>query len=210
MHPSRLMAVAVIAGIALALPAQAATKAKRPTPKPVCNLLVDAKGDEGILASSGPAVLPDASLDILSADIVADTARLTAVIRVAKLAETSQESPLGRQWSLAWNMQGRSFGMLVTTSPYGGTTLGLEGTVVLDTAKNEIRMSAVWPSFYVKIPPAAGDVIGNIRASASSVIGFPSQAQPAVGAAMAFQQQDAATSTRTYAIGTPSCLPLGP
>lgn len=208
MRTSRLIALAAVLGVALAVPAQATNKPNRPKPKPVCNLVVDAAGDEGPLTLSNVSVLQDPSLDIVSADIAADTTRVVAVIRVAKLTDTSQQSPLGRSWILTWLLNGKSYGFTADSSPLGGTNSS-QGKVVLDTAKNEIRFSAAWSDMNGKPQPAVGDRIGALDVKTASVIGYP-------GASLGRSysdyggQQDAASSAATYAIGTPSCVPLGP
>lgn len=208
MPATRLIALAAALGVILAVPAQATNKPSRPRPKPACNLIVDAAGDEALIAPL-PSAAQDPSLDIISADIAADPTRLVGVIRVAKLTDSSQQSPLGREWTLTFALNGKVLGLIANSSPAGGTTG--TGPVVLDTAKNEIRISAAWADLTGKPRPAAGDRIGNLQSAAFAPIGYP-EGTVLGGSTFAYPgyQRDAAASSMTYAVGAPSCVPLGP
>lgn len=204
-----LAAVLAVLGVALAGPAQATHK-----PKPVCNLLVDKQGDAGPLLGAGgplPSAVQDPSLDIVSADLVADKTRLVAVIRVAKLTDASQQNPLGRLWTLRFELNGQTYAFQLDTSNLAGPRVpdGTGYTGVLVPAQNLIRFSASWSDLYRKPQPAVGSRIGNLTADASSVIYNPAGVG---GTYLTYPggQWDAASSTTTYSIGTPSCVPLKP
>src|SRR3712207_6804956 len=68
-------------------------------PKPVCNLLVDEKGDAIPVNSAG--------LDIVSADIASDGRKITGVIRLAGPASAlDPTAPSGRTYHLEFFGQG--------------------------------------------------------------------------------------------------------
>lgn len=140
-----LSTVAVLAasGVAGAAPA-------RPAPKPVCNLVVDAAGD-----TTGPT---DA-LDVVSADIASDARRVTAVLRVRKLATTDGTAPTGTAYSFRFKVAGSAVQYYLLGSiepaPVGATTFEFgtietgnsltpigDATGKVDVARNEVRISA--------------------------------------------------------------------
>lgn len=87
------LALALAASFVSAGAASAAVR--KPAPKPVCNLVVDAAGDaNGFLVTGLPAVPSDKNLDILSADVASDATNVTAVIRLAAVGADST-SPTG-------------------------------------------------------------------------------------------------------------------
>ena len=101
MRARAVLAAAVIT--AVAAPVADAAPKKRPAP-PVCNLVVDKAGDVSTRLQ-GLSVFPgDQGLDLLSADIVTDATRITAVLR---LAAAPGSTPLyGKRYTMQMNVAG--------------------------------------------------------------------------------------------------------
>jgi hypothetical protein len=100
-----VVAVATLACLAGGVTANAATK-------PVCNLVVDDKGDgAGVLADSD-------GLDILSADIASDSKKITAVIRLAgpPTKTLTTAAPEGGAYYFVFNAPGATNAVYLTWS----------------------------------------------------------------------------------------------
>ena len=127
-----------------------------PASKPVCNLLIDPTGD---------VTVPSANLDIVSADIASDARRLTAVIRVSKLATSDGTAPTGVAYSFRFKLPGSAvqFYLLasVEPAPIAATTFEF-GTVETGNSLTPI-----------------GPATGVIDVAASNL--EPSRAAPATG-----------------------------
>jgi hypothetical protein len=214
------------AGYASAAPAK-----PKPKPKPVCNLVVDDKGDGTY--NNVPGADGD---DILSADVASDKTTLTGVIRLGSVAANDPQAPLGRAFNVLFTAPGSPDLLFVAARMYpqgaqyvygyqavdpdsGINTNYQLGTAsgVVDTAKNEIRISAPVKGFVegAKAKLAPGAKLAGLGAEAYRVAGqgfVPSQVlvpgtprAPLGGALLPF---DAATGG-SYVMGTPSCVAVG-
>jgi hypothetical protein len=197
-----MSALIVLAVLGSGMSANATTKAKA-KPKPVCNLVTDAKGDaeDGQLGSN-----EDPSLDIVSADVATNSKQITAVIRVAKLANPDSLSLLGNYYSFGFTGSSLQVGqtMYVQIEPTGVVWQGGAGTGVLDTVHNEIRMTL--PLSYFGTGAAAvvpGPPLHGFIATAD----WENPAEP-VPSTLAIWG-DTAQSNTTYVPGTPSCVAVG-
>lgn len=203
--PARALRLLLAGSTGLALlsagGAVAAPKAK-PAP-PVCNLIVDAKGDDG-------GAFPHSdSLDIVSADIASNAKLVTAVIRVAKYAASdSNTAPTGRAWYLEFTVPSAEtslwLGAQVTPTGtlfrYGWVdgsirrSLGVvEGTI--DVAKSELRISApigIWAERGMVKP---GVKVSSLTAASYNFVGL-------AAAGGSLQPGDTAEATKTYIAGT--------
>jgi hypothetical protein len=197
MRTRSLVAAAAIAPLLLGAGAAHAAKPK-PKPKPVCNLIADAKGDAtGTgFGNNGP---NDPALDIVSADLATDATRLTAVIRVAALAGSTDTAPTGRGYDVTFSVKGTTFAVRGVLSPAGDRWYDGNGTGVVDKAKNEIRITVPLAKFSVAIKP--NDVLTGLKANTWRYVG--GTANVPMG-----RVDDAATGA-TYKVGSPSCVKVG-
>jgi hypothetical protein len=221
---------AVLLVLAL-LPVGAASSAlavTRPKPKPVCNIMVDDTGDASYNNVPG-----DGNDDIVSGDLASNGKTITAVIRLASLAQPDPMAPTGQGFFVRWNAKGSDNQLFLSarTFPtgtqfaygYSGAdptsgintsyTLGA-ATGVVDTAKKEIRISAPNASFAAagsKLPlntKLLSPVAEAYRIAGQGVV--PSQTVggqrvPIGGLLLMFD--DAAG--KSYVVGTPSCVTPG-
>lgn len=218
--------IAAALGVALATVAGAAQAAPV---KKVCNLVADATGDTfAARAQDGTAPGPqDDAFDIKSGDIASDGKTITAVIRVAKLTNATT-SPQGRGFAFDFllptsDLQGSLRAVLITgQAPYFEATVKdpsvpnspstFLGTVkgVVDTAKNEIRISAPAATFAQLGAIKKGTLITPASDAATSGRAVP----PSPGVAGApvttrYVFADVATDSKPYRVGTPSCVAIG-
>ena len=212
MRTRALLALAVLVPPALA---GAALAAPKPAPaKPVCNLVVDDKGDTFLLRNQevpgvyGP---QEDALDIVSADLASDAKRITAVIRVAKLA---REIATGRGTGYELQFLGDGDNTLYLSAsifegdetfsvgfrdPAANTATSL-GTAsgTFDLAKSEVRITAPVSAFAGQgsgVKPGKVLTLGTVTASRNLV------------AVNVFA--DVNTGGATYKTGTPSCVVPG-
>ena len=206
-----VLALVLTAALAAGGAASAAPKKKpKPPAPPVCNLVVDATGDDG-------AVFPHSeSLDLTGADIASDAKTVTAVLRVAKYTESDgNTAPTGRSWYLDFSVPtGEAplwLGVQVTPTGtlfrYGWVdgsihrSLG-EVTGVIDAAKNELRVSAptgIWADRGAVKP---GSKLTGLVASSYNFVGV-------AAAGGSLQPGDTAESSKSYVAATPSCVAVG-
>jgi hypothetical protein len=206
--------------------ALAATRAK-PAPKPVCNLVTDATGDSGIDPVPG-----DANDDIVSADIASDGKKLTAVLRMAAMAQPDP-AVLGRALSMEFTAKGSEnllflaartyptgtkylFGYTADDPNTGVTTRYTIGEAVgsVDPAKKEVRITAPNAAFAPSgTKLVKGTKLSALTASSDRIFGqgvVPSQEvggqrAPLGGLTLRF---DDATG-KSYVVGTLSCVKPG-
>lgn len=201
------LALAAVTSLALGGAAVAAPKAK-----PVCNLLKDDKGD-GTAFLVGSGTPSDPAWDIVSADIASDGSKLTTVVRVDKLATSAPTSPGGVQWRFNFTVGDatlytsvRADTALGVTGSYGyveniSMTLGT-ATPVLDTAKNEVRITVPLSGFSEQaVIKKTGTTLGGLSASAGRFYNL--------GAVTASEPSDTATGAGSYVTGTKSCVVPG-
>lgn len=209
MHPRAskvrgIVSALVVIALATAGSAEAATKHKpAPKPKPVCDLVKTAAGG-----------VTDQSLDITSADVATNATMLTSVVRVAKLTTGADSaSPAGRQWTLAFTIDGHLVSVNVYDGPFG-TMASYPGTVTLDTVKNEIRFSTKLSDLAnASATPQIRNgksVLTSFQASSNETVEGPNAAPVLRGGTLfGLQQADSASSGAKYIAGTPSCVTVG-
>jgi hypothetical protein len=200
-------------------------------PKPVCNLVSDAKGDATY--NNVPGADGD---DIVSADVASDGTTITGVLRTAALSSPDPQAPFGRGYFVLFNAPGSANQLFVSarTYPQGAKfvygsqgvdpntgvntsyTLG-DATGVVDQAKGEVRMSAPVKGLIdgAKAKLGRGVKLTALTAQTYRMVGqgfVPSQS-PAPGAprvplgGVLLPFDDAAGGS--YLMGTPSCVVVG-
>lgn len=206
MRPSlALTATAALVVAALAAPTSAAS----------CNLITDPAGD---------AHVADPALDVLSADVASDKRDLTVAIRLADLGDTAATSPAGTDYELTMLLGETTLQFLaaravgqppvfrVRTRTSGGADgflwFELAGPDVsdrvrgtFDTASDEVRIT---------VPLADLARYGATRrgARAYDLLVRTWRTVPLVVDTV-IASEDIARGTRSYALGTASCLAVG-
>jgi hypothetical protein len=220
-----LMAAATITAIG-AVPATAAPK--KAAPKPVCNLVVDDKGDA--TASTVPG---DSSVDIVGGDFASNAKTITAVIRVDKLVNPNPQSPFGQSYFATFNVKGLadtltlSVGLYPTGDEYKFGYQGVDPNTGVNTsytvgdakgsydiAKGELRVSADIAKFPQAAKLKPGALVTTLTLEARRVYGqrkVPSQDTPAGvraplgGLTLTFDTADG----KKYTLGAKSCVAIG-
>lgn len=206
-----LCATVIGAGVAGAAP-KAKPKAKPKPVPPVCNLVVDDKGDAtaGVLSASN---VP--AWDIVSADLATDAKTLTTVIRVDKLAKSSNDSPLGSQWRFDFFVGDKHLYTQATSTPFGDkfgfgytdtTSHGVAAagaTGVFDLATSEVRVSVPLSGVESQAKITPGTAVTGLAAQAGDYI------NTAGGSPSLSNAADDATGAKPYAAGAPSCVAVG-
>jgi hypothetical protein len=198
-------------GVCAALAAATGVAAAAPSPKPVCNLLTDAKGD-GYPTTAAEAGPSDDALDILSADVATNAKQLTAVLRLSKAATSADSAPTGFRFLVLFTTPGSddpvylsaastpglgetySFG----TDAADGLTDGGEATGVFDAAKNEVRITASLSDL--------SSVAGKLKPG-TKLTGLNANSSRDFQAVITYA--DRAEGGKTYVAGTPSCVAVG-
>jgi hypothetical protein len=214
------------------LPLGAATSAlavTKPAAKPVCNIIKDASGD----AEYNGAVPGDGNDDIVSADVASDGKKITAVLRLAALAQPDPMAPLGQGFFVEFGAKGSDSNLFLSARTYPtGTkyvfgysapdpntgintsyTIG-DATGSIDTAKKQVRITAVNSAF----APAGSKLTKGTKllvptATTYRIAGqglVPSQSVagtrvPIGGLLLPFDD----ASGKTYTVGTLSCVKPG-
>ncbi len=228
----RARATLVATALLLTAGAGYASAAPKPRPKPVkpvCNLVVDDKGDAGV--SGVPGGPGD---DVLSADLASDGVTLTGVVRTAGLAANDPEWLNGRAYFAEFTapgsadvlfLQARAYPTgVIWTYGYSGVdptsgintsyTLGA-ATGVVDVAKKEVRISAPVKGFVdgAKAKLGKGAKLTTLGARVFRQGGqglVPSQTVggtrvPLGGFNVLFDE----AAGGNYVMGTPSCVAVG-
>lgn len=203
-----VVTAAVLACLASGVSAQAAAK-------PVCDLGTDPAGDANStplvgVVGAGPS---DDAYDITSFDVANNAKSFTSVIRVKKLAKTSNTSPMGLHWTLQFDVLGDTYQLSAHNSSSGlvaeldsvDTSQNMyskidDATLVMDTAKNEVRVT-VSPKEFGKLVAGRTKVTG-LQAVAGRYYDVP-------GVVSATDATDTATSSKTYTAFAPSCVKPG-
>lgn len=211
---------ASVAALALCLAASGfADAAPRPKPKPkpkppICNLIVDPRGDTpSVNPSGGTGAMYDPNLDVLSADIANNAEWVSGVIRLAALDPTDSMAPTGRFYMLNWaygsNGVGQNISVAVTPT---GTVFSPGATGRLDFAKREIRINARIGDLTGHPTFAKGDTL-MLRASTDVAVPA-SDADPYGVAASTPPTQSALGDTsqaqKLYPLHAASCVKPGP
>jgi hypothetical protein len=228
-----VIAAAIIVSLVGAGAAEAKKAPKHPALKPVCNL-VPGNNSSGLSPTGGGAAIPgDSSDSITSADIASNATTLTAVVRVAGLQNPDPESPLGTAYYFYFTVPGNATlyfltGRLYPTGnlyyfgyeapdpllPLNTLYAQVQGTGVVDTAHNQVRISVPLSAIASLVKLPAGTKLTSLEARTYRILGqgvVPSQnvgpgRVPFGGLSETF---DDVTSANTYTMGTPSCVPVG-
>jgi hypothetical protein len=187
---------------------------KKPVAKPVCNLVTDPGADTA---------LPDDGMDILGGDVASDAKSFTAVIRLKSVKSTGL-GELGRDLQMTFDLPGAEAPVWIgyTTSAYGGDAFqyGLIGkgdagatsptgdaVGIIDTAKNEIRMTVPVSALNALGKAKPGAKVSNIAIAASQLVGIAPNPLDTY-AFESFAIDDAAGS-KAYVAGQASCVKPG-
>jgi hypothetical protein len=207
------LALALVASVAAAGAAGAVVK--NPAPQPVCKLIVDDAGDASLQAP----IPSDDSIDLTGADLASDTKNVTAVLRIKNLGATSPLQVTGRNYYFEFTPAKAQFPVYFSyeedfSAPllggvfsYGDLEPGTGGvptytrkgdaTGVIDSAKNEIRIS---------VPTSAVQALGNVKAG-SKISSLSASTTAVLGVLVA--DVDTAEATKPYVAGYPSCVKPG-
>lgn len=210
-----VVCLAVVTSLLGAGTAYAATK---PKPKPVCKLLVDPADDaDGSFLATGLFPFNEDAVDILSADVAADTKKLTTVLRVKKLATSSSTAPGGMHWKVFISIAGTeiytqviapvggspSFGYGHIDATTGTSSRDGDATGKLDLAKNEVRVTVPASALPVKLKTGTRIEFGPSDTNAGRYFGSPS------GSPSLSDSTDTANGGKVYRVGTASCVKPG-
>ena len=209
MKARSLLALSLTAVVAAAGAAVAAPKAK-----PVCNLVLDAKGDgTGFLMTDADYLPNDPNLDLVSGDIASTAKQVTAVIRTDALDLSDSASPTGRAYyanflvgeaELFLSAALDGAGAATFSAGYVDTTRKSLGAVtgVVDTKKKEIRITAPTSIYAEHATLKPGTKILDLALLAQRYVGHRSAAGVTPSA-------DEATGGKSYVAGSPSCVTVG-
>ncbi|MDQ1686364.1 MAG: hypothetical protein QOC82_3101 [Frankiaceae bacterium] len=181
----------------------ASAAVKKKAPKPSCKIV-----------AAKPGGISDQSLDIVYGDVASDAKNLTAVIGVAKLIASGQDSDnrLGREWDISFTIDGKQ----VTLQSYDGalaSSFAANGTLSFDTKNNQVRVT-------ISLADLANKLNAPVRNKASVITNFVVNTAttivgPAVPGALRagtyYQtgQADRVLSSAKYTAGSPSCVKVG-
>lgn len=193
--------LAATAALSLLFGVPAATAAVKKKPKPVCNLVKDAKSDATDNGTSAVATPNDPNLDIITADVASNTKTVTGVIRLAALDGQGSTSPTGAAYTMSFLVKGTVVVLRAYVSPAGetfadGTGKALTGKV--DRAKKEIRIHAPIASLPVQFK--AKDKITEIKAQSARWVG---------SSPVSLGLVDSGISPTAYLAGALSCVKVG-
>lgn len=211
-----LLAVSVLAGTTPALAAPG---------KVSCPLLRDDEGD--VQKLPGTESLPDerdAQLDILSADIRADSKQVTVVIRLRDLEAPDPTDPNGLSYEFDFTAKEQTFfvtALLVTggnafrvyaqdgqveqqgSSARSGTAVG-SASGTFDLRRHEVRMTAPLSVFASKVPLTSGTALFDLAAWSWRANGVY-VSDPEQFAAVAENADNVLDKKASYRVGQPSC-----
>jgi len=204
---SAVLATGISAGAANAV-------VKKPTIKPVCNLMTDVPGDAVLVGPEGN----DDALDILSGDVASDAKTLTAVVRLKAYSSPDPHAPLGQKVYISFNAPGDTNLIYLAAS--------IDPGLGVSYSWGEQTVSAAGTGSYSKVGNATGSIIGNevhihvpvadVLAKAnvkpgSKLSGVLAETRLLIGAAGGglVEQVDAAEGTKSYAAGAKSCVTPG-
>jgi hypothetical protein len=187
-------------------------------PKPVCNLLVDDKGDAGL----GPVAAANApGLDVVSADIATDGKKLTGVIRLAGPASAALDptAPSGRTYHMEFFGQGGDNPVFLslmiapnaTAAQFGhfdpatGINTG-DGEATFKLVGNEIRMTTSLGNYGSYGKFKNGSKITGLSVTTGRMVG--AYVQPGLYGYNS-PTADTAEGGKVYVAGSPSCVKPG-
>ena len=205
-----VLALGVCAALAAATGVAGATT-KAATPKPVCNLITDAKGDGSVVTGSD-------DLDILSGDIATNAKTITAVLRLAgDPSSVNPQAPGGKEYYVSFVAPGSDQPQFLSASfdPTGGATYETGYTEDINGVGNQtsdpdpvigavkgdvLTITAPLSAFSSRVNVKPGKKLTSLSADVFALIG--------VSGAGLLANADTATGT-SYVAGTPSCVKPG-
>jgi len=220
----KLRTSVLAAAVTMAALAGSATAA----PKPVCNIITDAVGDDTVVATPS-----DASVDLVSGDVASDAKTITAVIRVSKLANPNPRAPFGQSYFMVFSVKGSPDPLYVSAGlyPTGNEFLyGYQGvdptngintsyklgaaTGVVDLDKSEVRIHVPLVAFAERAKLKKGSKLSGLIAEGRVLIGQRLVASQAVGPSPRLPLGGVTLTADTaegksYELSTPSCVTVG-
>lgn len=210
----RLHAALVIALCTAVVGAGAASAA--PRPKPVCNLIVDDKGDGAGLVDNS-----SGGLDVVTADIASNAKSVTAVLRLAAAppAAGDPNAPEGATYYVSWTAPGAANPVYLSAatdvtgamsyamgdiqpSPAGGVYQNATGAVTGHVNGSVITINVDRSVFSALATMKPGTKMTGLQAD----VFYPVEV-PKVGGLL--EQADAAAGTKPYVAGAASCVTPG-
>jgi hypothetical protein len=204
-----------------------------------CRLVVDPKGDDRVNGDTRhPAlddVYDDSDLDVVSADLATDARNVTAVVRLATLRQTDPDSPTGRMYWFSFVAGEQRYTLSATLGADGtsgivyretkryedgstgvATGEGIGSAVVRPSwAKAELTITAPLSVFAPHTPLTRDRLLRELQVFTFHHYGTGGQRHEAGGRVVlwgsggAGDSVDIATSKKTYAPGSPSCVAVG-
>lgn len=179
---------------------------------PACNLVTDAKGD-----AKGPSgANNDPVLDIVSGDVATNAKKITGVIRVDKLNESSANYPYGITWRLDFAIDDTRYFMsaisdrngLIAQTGYtdpvsGSGTIAGAATVVLDKRQNEVRITSSAQNFANRVNIKPGMKLSEPAARTGAILSVPRIGN------LRYPTVDTTDPGATYKAGSASCVAVG-
>lgn len=212
--------VASLALAALGVPAGASTTY-------ACPLVTDARGDDGVYARTLPTGDTDSDPreDLLSADLWADSARITGVVRLAQLPAPTEGDDLTEKQGHLWQVQATRY---VGDTPYvvvlelaersGHFSVAVEyqqGNVVLDevagstfsvdATRGTLRVSAPLASFPAFLGLRPGVRLTEVTAYSFRLTTVVYDQHVFANPGGVADGRDVATTDRAVVIGRPRC-----
>ena len=213
----------VTAALALLLALAGTARADAPS----CRLVVDPQQDDYAVRDAGPSGVSVASLDIVSADVAADSRDVTGVIRVRSLALPDPGTPSGVAYDVGFRYDGRHFVLKADRTADGTSRFSVitdgelgegSGLViahvdgVFDEDASEIRITSP-RSVFTQVRrlrdgrPMEQPWAVSYRTSGMSE--FPASPTSERRGFTVSADADNAVSDTAYAVGAPSCVRVG-
>lgn len=210
--------------VACAVVALAATSSHAlAAPRRFCNIMLDAREDEGPLPLDEFVSVPRADLDLLSGDIVSDARRMTFVMRLRDLGETT--GPVGGSYRAVLRFDAEKFlqigwdlhadgasghvwsyartGNIVSTSEIATVP------IVVDRTKSELRMTVPVSVFASQAKVRRGTRVEFWYANVYISPGMENPPDPAPFGHVVWQWDAWTDSGVKYEVGAKSCARLG-
>lgn len=201
-------ALALAAGASLVL-SGAAVAAPAKTAPPVCNQVLDDKGDAGVITDQP-------SFDILSADVATDSKKLRAVIRLdATPSATNPEGGQTQRFYFEFLAPGSDNAQFVTASLSGGTgTLSFRtGEIVKSATGTTYTSDAANPDVTGTIADKTVTITAPLTAftrvkltKGAKVTGMTVTTKALIGVLLV--PADDAAGAKPYVVGAPTCVKM--
>lgn len=198
---------------ALAVPSVSSVQAAGP----VCRLLTDPAGDQSFFGAAPAGDVSGGDLDVLSADVAADSRHLVVAIRLASFRRYDPTSPHGRRYEVSFTVDNVRYTMTGLVTLQAATAWvtsddgrGFPATLSLDPEAAEIRMHAQVGRFGTP-SLARGRLVRSLSVESKLYTGvYLSETNGPVvlwvGEAGWGLPVDEASTSRTYRGGSPTCV----